>query len=67
MTRHVVCFRDKHRYEIIDTYHKKLVANLVRLGYPKDVYPYLQFKKDTKECMVFGYCMGSMHAQVNKQ
>ena len=57
-------FRHEHRYEIIDAYHKKLVENLVDFGYSKDLYPYAQFKQDVKDCFVFGYAMGSMHAQV---
>ena len=59
--------RHEHRYEIIDAYHKRLISNLADLGYDPELYPYDKFKADVKDCFVFGYAMGSMHAQVNSQ
>jgi len=56
--------RKEHLDEILDHYHLRLTAYLMMLGFPPDLYPKESFRKDFKDCFVFGFITGTFFAQV---
>ena len=55
--------REEHLEELLQFYHDKLTEILDKYGY-KDCYSLSDFKKDFHDCYIFGFVLGTSHAQV---
>jgi hypothetical protein len=57
-------FRKTHLKHLQKVYHDSLSQQLVKFGYPLEIYPFTQFITDFDETWVFGFTTGCMHVQV---
>ena len=59
--------REEHLDEWLKLYWTSLDTNLVRLGYPGNLYTYEEMMRNFKQNFLFGVVVGALHAMVSAE